>query len=142
MLNALRLRRSRPYLHVLVFVQLLSLIWVLIFSTCAMPSIWRHASAEAQPQSCSETSSHSFGHGGHSQVPTKDCSYKPCFASQPNPAAAFSFEIPKIPGMILELIWITLGLLLCGPTQPPSCTNSPPDGQRIPLFHQFCSLLI
>ncbi len=126
----------------LVFVQLVNLISVLVFSTCAMPSIWRHASVEAQPQSCSETSNHFHAHGGHSHFTTKDCSYKSCLAFQPNPAAEFAFDIPKIPDVILSFIWMTLGLLLYAPTQPPPRTNSPPDGHRIPLFHQFCSLLI
>lgn len=142
MLNALRHQRNRPFLHVLVFGQLVSLISVLVFSTCAMPSIWRHASAEAQPQSCSESSNHFHAHAGHSQVTTKDCSYKSCLAFQPNPAAEFAFDIPKIPDVILGFIWMTLGLFLYASTQPPPRTNSPPDGQRIPLFHQFCSLLI
>lgn len=143
MLNALRAQRNRPYLHVLVFVQLVSLVSVLVFSTCAMPSTWRTTSTEAQPANCSETSDHghSLGHAGHGQAPVKDCSYKPCFASQPNPIAGFAIEIPNIPVFVLSLILITWGLLLNVQVQSPPRANSPPDGRRIPLIYRFCTLL-
>lgn len=143
MLNALRTQRIRPYLHVLVFVQVVSLVSTLVFSICAMPSTWRVASTDASPAGCPKSADHghTLGHTGHSQTPTKECSYKPCVFAQSSPATGFAVEIPDIPVFVVGLIWITVGLLLHVQVQSPRRANAPPEGRRIPLIYQFCTLL-
>ncbi len=140
-LNALRSKRNRPYLHALVLVLLVSLVSVLVFSTCAMPVSWRMPSSQTMPAGCSEQAHHAQEHKGHQTAPTQDCSFKPCLDAQPNQVFGYKVDKPDLPVFILSLIWI-IGVLLLGvQSERISRITAPPDGRRIPLIYQFCSLL-
>lgn len=141
MLKALRAQRNRPYLHALVYVLLVSLVSVLMFSTCAMPTPWRIASVETMSTGCSESADHAQEHQDHQSEPVQDCSFKPCLDSQPNPVFGYKLDKPEIPVFILSLIWIIGSLFLPVQAQRIPRVTAPPDGRRIPLIYQFCTLL-
>jgi len=140
-LKALRAQRNRPYLHALVFVLLVSLVSVLVFSTCAMPTPWRISSAETMSAGCSDPADHAQEHQGHRSEPAQDCSFKPCLDSQPNPVFGYKLDKPEMPVFLLFLVWVIGSLLLSVQAQCVPRVTSPPDGRRIPLIYQFCILL-
>jgi len=137
-LKALRAPRNRPYLHVLVYVLLVSVVSVLVFSTCAMPAPWRTASSDAMPAGCSESAEPA---AVHTRAPVQDCSFKPCLDSQPNLASHYKLDKPELPILLVGLVWL-IGRLLPGARAPliPRVT-SPPKSRRIPLIYRFCTLL-
>jgi hypothetical protein len=143
-LNALRARRNRPYLHVLVFVLLVSLVSTLVFSTCTMPKSWRITSSETQSEKLPTTvhPAHVHEHEGHlTKAPDKDCSLKPCTDPQPNSVVGYKFEKPELTLILLCLFWALGCLLLPVLAQRIPRDTSPPQGRRIPLIYQFCTLL-
>jgi hypothetical protein len=142
-LKALRTPGNRPWLHLLVYVLLVSLVSALVFSTCAMPSSWRIVSTDAQAAGCPETAEpgHPQGHEGHVKAPDRDCSFKPCFDSQPGSAFGYKIEKPEIPVLLLCLIWVFGSLLQPAPSRRFPRLGSPPHGRRIPLIYRFCTLL-
>ncbi len=140
-LNALRSKRNRPYLRVLMFVLLASWVSILVSATCSMPAPWRLSSADSMPAGCSEAANHSQGDKGQGSPPVHDCSFKPCLDSQPNPVFGYKLDKPDLPVFLLPLIWIIGSLLFDIQARRIPRTASPPDGRRIPLIYRFCILL-
>jgi hypothetical protein len=132
-LRALRAKRNRPCLQLLVLVQLLSLVSLLVSSSCAMPP------AHPAQSNCSQTH---HGHEEHGRAPVQKCSDLPCFAAQPNPAADFAIDFPRVAACVHSLLWVVLGMLFLVQAPNAPRANSPPDGRHIPLFHRYCTLLI
>ncbi len=141
MLNALRTKRNRPYLHALVFVLLVGLVSVLVFSTCAMPVSWRMSSSETMPAGCSEPVKHAREHQGRTTTPDQECSFEPCIDSHPNPVFGYKLDKPDLPVFLLPLIWIIGSLLYDIQARRIPRIASPPAGRRIPLICRFCILL-
>ncbi len=141
MLNTLRSPRNRPYLHVLVFVLLVSWLSLLISATCSMPGSWRASSTAAMPAGCPEPVNPSPEHKGHASITAQDCSSKPCLDSQPNPAFSFKIDKPQMPVFMLCLIGLIGYLLYQAPIQRISHAKAPPVGRRILLIYRYCTLL-
>jgi hypothetical protein len=140
-LISLRSPRNRPYLHVLVFVLLVSWLSLLISATCSMPGSWRVSSSETMPVGCPEPGNPSSDHKGHTSNPVQDCSFKPCLDSQPNPAFSFKIDKPQMPVFVLCLIGLIGYLLYYVPIQRISDAKAPPIGRRILLIYRYCTLL-
>lgn len=141
MLIALRLPKNRPYLHVLVFVLLVSWVSALVTSTCAMPAPWRLHATDAMPAGCSEPANHTHDHKAHRSIPAKDCSFQPCLDSQPNPVVGYKLTKPEMPVFLLCLIWAIGNLFFSPRLSPNRPATSPPAGRRISLIYRFCILL-
>lgn len=141
MLISLRSPRNRPYLHVLVFVLLVSWLSLLVSATCTMPSQWRVSSSDAMPAGCPEPGAPSPEHKGHTTLPTQDCSFKPCLDSQPNSAFSLKIDKPQMPVFVLCLIGLIGYLLYYVPIQRISHAKAPPIGRRILLIYRYCTLL-
>ena len=141
MLIALRYRRNRPYLHLLVFVLLVSWVSMLVSATCFMPSAWRVSSADVMPDGCSDLDSHAAKHQDHGVKPVQDCSFKPCPDSQLNPLFGFKIDQPDVPLIILCLAWLIGQLFPDRVSRRVPCPTVPPDGRRVPLIFRFCTLL-
>ncbi len=141
-LTTLRLPRNRFYLHVLVFVVLLSWLSMLVSATCAMPGSGRISTADVMPAGCPDQDSHLPAHTGQPIMPDQDCSFKPCFDSQPNPAFEFKIDKPQMPIFILFFIGLVGYLIHFVPLlHIPRTTASPPIGRRILLIYRYCTLL-
>lgn len=134
----LRLQRNRPYLHVLVFVLLVSWFSLLVSATCSMPGQWR-VSSDAMA-GCSEPDQHAPEHKEHAPKPSQDCSFKPCLESQPNPGFEYKLDKPETPIFVLCLIWL-VGALRNVQIRRIPYAATPPVGRRIPLIYRFCILL-
>jgi len=139
-LATLRVRRNRPYLQLVAFVLLMSWFSLLVSATCSMPSQWR-ASSDVMPAGCSEPEKHLQEHKDHVPKPSQDCSFKPCFESQPNPFFAFKLDKPEMPVFILCLIGLIGSLFARFPMGGIPRSTAPPAGRRIPLIYRFCILL-
>jgi hypothetical protein len=137
----LRSPRNRPYLHILVFVLLVSWLSLLISATCSMPNSWGVSSSKAMPAGCPEPGNPSPDHKGHASNPVQDCSFKPCLDSQPNSAFSFKIDKPQMPVFVLCLIGLIGYLLYYAPIQRISHAKAPPIGRRILLIYRYCTLL-
>jgi hypothetical protein len=140
-ITALHSKRNRPYLHALVFVLLVSWIFLTISATCTMPSVMIATSGHMP--GCSESGAPEYSHHkDHAPKAMQDCSFKPCLDSQSDSVTPFN-RLTKLdmPVFILSLIWTFWCLFLTyPPTKVPRKTN-PPSGRRILLIYRFCTLL-
>ena len=138
-LAALRSPRNRPYLHAVLSLVLASWIGLLVSATCAMPAVLQ--AALGMMLACAEQPHHASGHADNGSNPSGDCSFKPCFESQPNPGFVFDPQKAGLPFVALGLAWV-MGLWLAAirPTRIPRGAD-PPHGKRIPLIYRYCALL-
>lgn len=140
MLSTLRTHPG-PRLNLLALWLLASVLPALTFSTCtAQPLPLRAASSNAQPAPCSAMVGHERPSAVHGGAPAKECTFKPCCASQPAPAFTWRLDKPLIPALLMYLAWLSAG--------PPHNhlprsfrMGSPPPGRRIALILRFCTLL-
>jgi hypothetical protein len=142
MLQALHYPKNRLYLHLMVFVLLVSWVSMLVSATCSMPNSWRMPSADVMSAGCADPDSHTPKHQGHTVKPVQDCSLKPCPDSQPNPLSGFKIDQPDMPPMIiLCLSWLIGHWLNDRMSRRVHCPTVPPDGRRVPLIFRYCTLL-
>ncbi len=141
MIAALHSKRNRPYLHTLVFVLLVSWIFLTISATCTMPPVFNTTIDHRQGCTESGVSVH-FQHQDHIPKVMHDCSFKPCLDSQPDSFIDFSRLIKlELPVFILSLIWTFWCLFLSYPSIKVFRKTDPPLGRRILLIYRFCTLL-
>jgi hypothetical protein len=140
-LTRLRMAKNRSYLHIGVYVLVMSLIFALISATCTMPLSWRVDVSGSMSADCMMLDEHAQQHVGHGSEPAKDCSFKPCFASQAHPVLSVKNDQPEFMAVLL-CFWLA-GFLLARP-QPrfiPRLVSPLPGGRRIPLIYRYCTLL-
>lgn len=138
MITALRLKRNRPYLHMLVFVLLVSWISLAISATCTMPMFSALTAMPEHMPGCSDS-----GAPKHTSKDMQDCTLKPCLDSQTHSFPDFNrLAKPDLPVLILGLFWTFCCLFLSYPTtQVPRKKTDPPLGRRVLLIYRFCTLL-
>jgi hypothetical protein len=135
--TVLRIAKNRAYLYVGVYLLAMSLVFASISAICTMPLSWRtHVSASVSAD-CIALDEHAQ-HAGHE--PAKDCSFKPCFESQPHPVFASKYDQPEFAAVML-CFWLLAFLFARSQPQRIPRIVSPPDGRRIPLIYRFCTLL-
>jgi hypothetical protein len=138
---ALHSKRNRPYLHILVFVLLVSWISLTISATCTMPLVLMTTSIHMP--GCPESSATEQSHlKDHASKAMQDCSFKPCLDSQNNSFTDFNrLTKPDLPVFILSLVWTFYCLFLTYPPIKVPRKTDPPLGRRILLIYRFCTLL-
>ena len=135
MFTALRIAKNRTYLYVGVYLLAMSLVFASISAICTMP-LSAHVSA-SMPTDCIALDEHAQ-HTGHE--PAKDCSFKPCFESQPHPVFVSKYDQPEF-AAVMPCFWLLAFLFARSQPQRILRIVSPPDGRRIPLIYRFCTLL-
>lgn len=138
---ALHSKRNRPYLHTLLFVLLVSWIFLTISATCTMPLVL--VTMSGHMQGCSESGVSDHSHQQDKASKTKqDCSFNTCLDSQPDSFTDFNrLTNPELPVFIPSLIWTFWYLFLSYPPIKVPRKTEPPLGRRILLIYRFCALL-
>ncbi|MEY3759648.1 MAG: hypothetical protein RIR39_1139 [Pseudomonadota bacterium] len=137
MITALHFKRNRPYLHVLVFVLIVSWISLTLSATCTMTMPLVVTAMPDHMQGCNDSGTHES-----TSNPMQSCMLKPCLDSQTNSLTDFNrLTKPDLPVFILVLILTFLCLFLSYPPIKPTTKADPPLGRRIKLIYQFCTLL-
>lgn len=140
MLSTLRAHRHSHYRSILILVMMVSWLFMLVASTCAMPMPVQLPAVDAMPVGCSESMHHSE-QTKHFSSQAQDCVLKSCPDSQPNPTFNIKIDKPEIPLFIACLVWLIGCLFSYRPPQLIFNRIRPPIGKPIPLFYRFCTLL-
>lgn len=134
MITTLRTKRNRPYLHMMVFVLLMSWVSMVISATCTMP----------MPPALTAMPEHMLGcPDSGTPKAMQDCSLKPCLDSQTNSLSDFNrVDKPDLPVLILGSLWTIFTLFVFFlPSRVFRNNYPPPTGRRVLLFYRFCTLL-
>jgi hypothetical protein len=143
-IKLLRAKRNRPYLHMLVYVLLVSWVSFVISATCVMPMPSVLSVAPDHMPGCPDADiARNTGHQDQTPKPIKDCKLKPCLDSQTNSLPDFNrLAKPDLPVLVLGLIstFFTLCVIYL-PIRVPRNNYPPPTGRRVLLIYRFCTLL-
>jgi len=135
---ALHFKRNRPYVHMLVFVLLVSWISLAISAICIMPMAPVSTAMPEHMPGCTDS-----GVPEHTAKDMQDCTLKPCLDSQNHSFSDVNrLTKPDLPVLFLETVWTLFWLFLSYPSTPvPRKKTDPPLGRRVLLIYRFCTLL-
>lgn len=139
--NTVNLFRQSSYQTTLVLIVLMSWLFMLVSSTCAMPMPKQMPAFNAMPAGCSDAAHHHENLVAQVKQQTQDCALKACPDSQPNPAFNFKADKSDIPVFIFCLTWLIVYGFSSRRLQVITHRSSPPFANPIPIRHRFCTLL-